>query len=427
MAQTGKSARNLGVVAVCLAVLAVNAGAIGCTLIRAKTEMQVVSDATTLRGTLTSPSSERRPILVVLLEERAGRKTAASYFVHYGSGPFELLARAGTGFIFAFEDTNDDLHYQQGEPAAWYGGRSARPIAMAPGGVVDGLDIVLQTTIPAGVDEIVEIASRGYEGNPELAYFRRGVAAELTDARFGPETGPLGLWEPVRFITTYGMGLFFLEAFDPARIPVLFVHGAAGYPQEFDRLIAGLDRRRFQPWVYQYPSGLRLRLMGDALSSALDEVRTRHRFHVLCIVGYSTGGLLARAVINEQARRGAGAYVRLFVSISTPWDGHAAAAVGVQHSPVVVPSWVDIVEGSPYLSSLLAEPPPTSIPHHLYFSYRGGKGTDGTVSLRSQLNPRVQRGATRVLGFDEDHESMLGSASVQEALNQALRTVTPRR
>lgn len=109
------------------------------------------------------------------------------------------------------------------------------------------------------------------------------------------------------------------------------------------------------------------------------------------------------------------------------WDGHAAAFVGVRHFPIVVPSWADIVEGSPFLTSLLAEPPPSSIPYHLYFSYRGGKGTDGTVSLRSQLDPRVQQGAARVLGFDEDHESMLGSASVQEAPNQALGTVTPRR
>ena len=426
MAQEWTFAKGVGVVGACFTVLAVLAGPIGCTLLRAKAEMQVVSEATTIRGVLTSPSSEPRPIIVVLLEEQAGRKSATSYFVHHGSGPFELLARAGTGFIFAFEDTNDDLRYQKGEPAAWYGGRSPRPILMAPGGIADGLDIALQTAIPAGVDEILEIASRGYEGNPELAYFRRGVVAQLADARFGPETGPQGLWEPVRFITTYGMGLFFLEEFDAARIPVLFIHGAGGYPQEFDHLIAGLDRSRFQPWVYQYPSGLRLRLMGDALLSALDEVRTRHRFGVVCVVGYSTGGLVARSVINQLAKRGADAYVGLFVSISTPWDGHAAAAVGVRHSPVVVPSWVDIVEGSPFLSSLLAEPPPSAIPHHLYFGYRGGKGTDGTVSLRSQLSPRAQLSATRVLGFDEDHESMLGSAAVRDALNQALDAVTPK-
>jgi hypothetical protein len=68
----------------------------------------------------------------------------------------------------------------------------------------------------------------------------------------------------------------------------------------------------------------------------------------------------------------------------------------------VVPSWVDIVEGSPFLTSPLAEPPPSAIPHHLYFGYRGGKGTDGTVSLRSQLGPRVQLGATRVLGIENN-------------------------
>lgn len=420
MSQTRKTAKGVGVVGACLAVLTVLAGPLGCTLVRAKAEFQRINEATTLRGVVTSSSPEPKTIIVALLEEQGGHKALVSYFVHHGPGPFEFLTIAKSAFIFAFEDTDDDLRYQKGEPAAWYGGMSARPIAMVPGGVMDGLDIALQRAIPAGVEEIAGIAGRRPEGDPEVGYFRRGAVEDLADPRFGPETGSLGLWEPVRFITTNGLGLFFLEEFDAARIPVLFIHGAGGYPQEFDYLIAGLDRRRFQPWVYQYPSGLRLRLIGNALLSALDEVRARHGFDVVCVVAHSMGGLVARSVINDMAKRGADGYVGLLVSISTPWNGHAAAAVGVRHSPVVVPSWVDMMEGSPFLTSLLAEPPPLAIPHHLYFSYRGGKGTDGTVSLRSQLDPRVQLGATRVLGFDEDHGSVLGSAAVRDALNQAL-------
>jgi hypothetical protein len=426
VSQTRKFARGMGVLGAGLIVLAGLAGPLGCTLFRARADIKAISAATTLRGVVTSSSPEPRTIIVALLEEEGDHKALVSYFVHHGSGPFEFLTPPKTGFIFAFEDTNDDLRYQKGDPAAWYGGMSARPITMIPGGVMDGLDIELGSAVPSGVGEIAELVSRRRESDPELAYFRRGAVEELSDPRFGPETGPLGLWEPVRFVTTNGMGLFFLEEFDAARIPVLFVHGAGGYPQEFDYLIAGLDRRRFQPWVYQYPSGLRLRLAGKALLSALDEVRAHHRFDVVCVVAHSMGGLVARSAINDMVQRDAGAYVGLFVSISTPWGGHAAAAAGVRHSPVVVPSWVDMAEGSPFLTSLLAASPPPDIPHHLYFSYRGGRGTDGTVSLRSQLDPRVQLGAARVFGFDEDHVSVLGSAAVRDALNQALDTVTPK-
>ena len=39
---------------------------------------------------------------------------------------------------------------------------------------------------------------------------------------------------------------------------MLFVHGAEGYPQQFAKLIEGLDRTRFQPWFFFYPSGARL-------------------------------------------------------------------------------------------------------------------------------------------------------------------------
>ena len=48
-------------------------------------------------------------------------------------------------------------------------------------------------------------------------------------------------------------------------MPILFVHGIGGHPQEFTTLVAALDRERFQPWFYLYPSGFGL----DGISSHL--------------------------------------------------------------------------------------------------------------------------------------------------------------
>ena len=53
--------------------------------------------------------------------------------------------------------------------------------------------------------------------------------------------------------------------FDPDKIPVLFVHGIGGTPLDWKYLAKGLDRHRFQPWFYYYPSGLRLNLVSGLL------------------------------------------------------------------------------------------------------------------------------------------------------------------
>ena len=119
MSQTRKAAKSVGVVWLYLAVLAVLGGLIGCTLIRAKTEFQAIGEATTLRGVVTSSSAEPKTIIVAVLREQEGRKVLLQYFVHHGPGSFEFLVRAKTVFIFAFEDSNDDLRYQRLEPAAW--------------------------------------------------------------------------------------------------------------------------------------------------------------------------------------------------------------------------------------------------------------------------------------------------------------------
>ena len=83
-------------------------------------------------------------------------------------------------------------------------------------------------------------------------------------------------------------------------------------------------------------------------------------------------------------------YVRLLVTIATPFDGHEAAKAGVELSPVVLPSWRDMAAGSPFLLSLRQALPPNT-PHHLFFSFVGGSidwavRTD-SISIRVRLGP----------------------------------------
>ncbi|HEX9051272.1 MAG TPA: alpha/beta fold hydrolase [Anaeromyxobacter sp.] len=252
-----------------------------------------------------------------------------------------------------------------------------------------------------------------------------GDVATLNDARFSPDAGTLGLWDPALFLERWGMGVYFLQPYEPSKIPVLFVHGASGFPQQFAYLASLLDGTRFQPWVFHYPSGLRLQVVADALADRLEELRSARRIPAVVVVAHSAGGLVARMAVRDRGGGPPGP-VKLLVTLSTPWQGHDGASRAVGRSPVVVPAWIDLAPGSAFLQALGASRLPPGLAYQLFFGYRGGEtltmreNSDGSVTLRSVLDRRAQAEAVRVQGFHEDHASILRSAEVSRALGQLL-------
>src|SRR6266699_3887829 len=93
-------------------------------------------------------------------------------------------------------------------------------------------------------------------------------------------------------------GLYFLQPYDPNRIPLVFVHGLFSTPFDWVKTINGLQadpeiRKHYQFWVFAYPTGnpilysaLRLR---EELARA-DKLYPNHRPYV--VVGHSMGGML---------------------------------------------------------------------------------------------------------------------------------------
>ena len=153
-----------------------------------------------------------------------------------------------------------------------------------------------------------------------------GAIADLDDPRFGMENGKLGYFDIYTFLWKVGPGIYFLEPYDPDKIPVLFVHGALGYPQSFGAIVESLDRTRFQPWFFYYPSGADLDRISDFLSQQRGTAAATTRFRQLVVVAHSMGGLVSRSFILEHHEQAREDPVRLFVSISTPWSGVASAA-----------------------------------------------------------------------------------------------------
>lgn len=93
-------------------------------------------------------------------------------------------------------------------------------------------------------------------------------------------------------------GLYFLQPYDPDRIPLVFVHGLFSTPFDWAKTINGLQadteiRKHYQFWIFAYPTGspilyssLRLR---EELAK-LDQAYPNHKPYV--IVGHSMGGML---------------------------------------------------------------------------------------------------------------------------------------
>lgn len=253
--------------------------------------------------------------------------------------------------------------------------------------------------------------------------------ASLDDPNFAPSNVRAGRKTPIAFQRDDG-GLYILggHAFD--RVYVVFVHGINGSPRDFRFLIDSLDRRRFQPCAFYYASGAALDSVTEQLSSALAEFTARYRVRSVAIVAHSMGGLIARQLLVNELQP-TDLAVPLFVTLSTPWEGHAGAALGARFAPSTPPSWHDIAIGSRYLADLFeaASGRPKRLPqrtqHHLLFSYRKswialGPSGDRVVSLASQLGESAQAQASRIYGFDVTHVGILKDPGVAALLSQLL-------
>lgn len=223
--------------------------------------------------------------------------------------------------------------------------------------------------------------------------------------------GRKGLWQPLSFIKEKRGGVYLLEAYDPQKVPVLFVHGAGGTPQDWRYFIGKLDRSRYQAWVYYYPTGLPIELSAGWLKNFLAELHRRYGFHQLAIAAHSMGGLVARRFLTLNENPG---YSTLLATFATPFGGVPVASLSLTLGAYAVPSWRDLAPGSDFLRTLQAQPLPPNVEHHVFFGYLDNGGdfdSDGVIPVVSQVEQRIAAGA-KTHGFRTDHSEILDSAPV---------------
>ena len=335
-----------------------------------------------------------------------------------------LLRQNHTYTAGAFTDLNGNGKYDSDEPAQ--AKRDLRPAALADlQERAEPILLTLSLTNDLPKNQAIALPRE----NPDLGEalpIALGEIADLDLPKFSSAVGESGMWKPYEFLLHHGVGVYFLEPYTPKKKPVIFVYGISGSAQDWRKILDKIDRDKYQPWLFQYPSGMRLDKSANALSSALLLLKQFHKYETVDVVAHSMGGLVSRGAIQRTISLTGTNFIPHFVTISTPWGGHQAAELAVKHLHFPVPSWRDMAPGSDYLKEIVSKPLPKGTRHDMLFSYKssGGFGlpdeNDGVVSVPSQLLPEVQDVAASVLGVYADHMGILASPISLRRLENSL-------
>lgn len=106
-------------------------------------------------------------------------------------------------------------------------------------------------------------------------------------------------------------GFYFLQPYDPDKIPVILVHGLVSSPDAFRHTINSLVpepwfRKNYQIWLYNYPTGNpwsysagRFRQLTRELCAYARTKGHSRKLEQMVIIGHSMGGLITHASVTD--------------------------------------------------------------------------------------------------------------------------------
>jgi pimeloyl-ACP methyl ester carboxylesterase len=170
---------------------------------------------------------------------------------------------------------------------------------------------VLRDHAPAVLDLANPVEIAAVKIGPARPHLAADLSAPLLDMLAGmPRSGLEGFIQPFGRTDTQPR-LEFLEPHQPGRIPVVFIHGLASDEGTWFDLINELRawpefHRRFEPWVFHYPTGSSFlqasatlrRLLTEAVTG-LDPQGRDPALRRLVLVGHSMGGLHAKMMVVD--------------------------------------------------------------------------------------------------------------------------------
>ena len=151
--------------------------------------------------------------------------------------------------------------------------------------------------------ERVAIGKRTFSLNVDLS-----APIAMLVAREHPERlGFARLMDPQKYADT--ARLIQLQPFDPARIPVIFVHGLQETPASWVPMVDSLwddllIRKHYQFWVYSYPSGYPYPYVAALFRHDLDGIKRAFPIHKrVVLIGHSMGGTICRLMITDAGEK----------------------------------------------------------------------------------------------------------------------------
>ena len=342
---------------------------------------------------------------------------------------YGLNLPAGDFRLLVVSDRDRDGYYDQTEVL---GGRTlALDTKAVPDRVLGGYDIDLARRFDVGADTF-RVAVRRSVPLARSLFYPKGSLRSLDDPLFAPDMASLGLYRPAAFMEAAPMMFYAIEEDIGHKIPIVFVHGIGGSVRDFEHIVARIDRNRFKPWFFYYPSGTDLEQLGAMFYKLfLSGTTIQLEQMPMVIVAHSMGGLVVREAMNLLTGSALENRVAQLITVASPLGGHPGAK-NAKNAPVVIPSWLDLAPDSRFIAQLHRKSLPAELHYHLLFAFaddraiKTGGTSDGVVPLASQLSPPAQREASAQLGFDATHSGILDdAAAIREILRIAAEVRVP--
>ncbi len=373
-----------------------------------------VYNSAVIKGRIVSLDNGKDATLIVAYRPADGKKTFTEYTATNSNRSFMLYLPEGRYQLFTVTDYNHDGIYNHDEVSGAYGttGQPAE-ISVHEGELITGVVIRSSRSQGQNIKLPVELHFNKHR-NLLKQLTHNGQVFKIYHEYFSPENAQTGYWNPSSFMKVFGAHIYLTEEYNPRKIPVLFVHGTEGSPQDWIYFSMRLDRSRYQPWFFYYPSGIRLPLAAALLNEELNELQKKYGFQKMAIAAHSVGGLTTRSFLTRYASNKQNNFIKLFVTLATPWSGFGAADASQLLPHKSVPSWVDLGTQSVFIQNTLDDRLPANVKHYIFY------GTHDKVCGNTALDNRAVLGAVKAFDFDCTHSSILSDRKVFSQFNKIL-------